>query len=693
MMETQVNYAEILAFVASKTKGKKLENLQFYELPQKLELLSKYLGLTTMEVLLFVPVFDASCSNDTANVGDIAKFYDLSNLDILAHVMGIESLRKKSYIVDKEQSMIIKDLSQTEFEVDNSLLDALLFSKELPDLRTSQSPSYSQFDFVSAVVDTVIENSRSKAAIAHIVEKLERDYPQFNVVRKATELCPGVAERILYYIVCNNYDYSRPKDLDDTLSDFCCDALSSRKIKQAIIAGTSPLIKNDLVFIWKRRFDYCIEASAAGLEYFLQGEDTAPGFKPYGLDAFGFAKKVQEQIDLRDESDRPTTYLLNTVSSTEKYNHNLTLVQGAVEKIPEIRDRILFYSICSAYSRGASIDVRSLVGDVFDDQRDVLFYGTQFKTKSHILFKLRLVEMEEGSFFGGNSIVLSDEGKHLFLGEDYDKFEQEATPKDYKTPEEIKLKRLFYEPQFEIQLDLLRSSLVAERFKSLQKRLSEQALPTGVAALFYGSPGTGKTETVYQMAKATGRSVYQVDISEMKTCWYGESQKLVKEVFAKYKKQCKRSRLAPILLFNEADAVFGRRLDQVARSVDQTENAIQNIILEEMENLEGILVATTNLETNLDPAFERRFLFKLRFEKPSLASKTSIWRDKIPALSEESASELASAYDFSGGEIDNIARKLTMSKLLYEKEPSLDEIHTLCLNERLSTNNNETIGY
>jgi SpoVK/Ycf46/Vps4 family AAA+-type ATPase len=66
-------------------------------------------------------------------------------------------------------------------------------------------------------------------------------------------------------------------------------------------------------------------------------------------------------------------------------------------------------------------------------------------------------------------------------------------------------------------------------------------------------------------------------------------------------------------------------------NVDQTENAIQNIILEEMENLDGILIATTNLTENLDKAFERRFLFKIRFDKPTLEAKTNIWKDKIPA--------------------------------------------------------------
>ena len=74
--------------------------------------------------------------------------------------------------------------------------------------------------------------------------------------------------------------------------------------------------------------------------------------------------------------------------------------------------------------------------------------------------------------------------------------------------------------------------------------------------------------------------------------------------------------MAPILLFNEADAIFGIRQEGATRAVDKMENSIQNIILQEMEKLDGILIATTNLTTNLDNAFERRFLYKIRFDRP-----------------------------------------------------------------------------
>ena len=226
----------------------------------------------------------------------------------------------------------------------------------------------------------------------------------------------------------------------------------------------------------------------------------------------------------------------------------------------------------------------------------------------------------------------------------------------------------------------------------LQARLEQQALPTGVAAIFYGSPGTGKTETVYQLAKASGRDVMQVDISEMKTCWYGESQKLVKGVFTKYEKLCRKSKNLPILLFNEADAIFGKRLEDKHSSVDQTENAIQNIILEQMEKQKGVLIATTNLEGSLDPAFERRFLFKVKFERPGVEAKKHIWMDKLHGLNEDDAVFLAENYNLSGGEIDNVVRKVTMNRVLTGEGYSLDYLKELCSQEKF-TKQNRVIGF
>ena len=213
--------------------------------------------------------------------------------------------------------------------------------------------------------------------------------------------------------------------------------------------------------------------------------------------------------------------------------------------------------------------------------------------------------------------------------------------------------------------------------------MEEQSLPKGVAAIFHGLPGTGKTETAMQIAKATGRPVCHVDIAGSKSCWFGESEKLIKRIFTDYAEQCKKATLKPILLFNEADALFSKRKDSNFSNVAQTENAIQNIILEEMERLDGILIATTNLIDNLDGAFERRFLFKIKFGQPTEGAKQSIWKSKLAWLTDEDCRQLAAHHDFSGGEIDNIVRKVVMEEVLHGARPTLADIEELCRHEKI----------
>ena len=118
-------------------------------------------------------------------------------------------------------------------------------------------------------------------------------------------------------------------------------------------------------------------------------------------------------------------------------------------------------------------------------------------------------------------------------------------------------------------------------------------------------------------------------------------------------------------------------------SCDQTENTIQNIILEEMEKLEGIMIATTNLANNLDAAFERRFLFKIKFENPTVEAKMKIWKSKMDWLSDDMIRTFATDYDFSGGQIDNIVRKATMDEVITGKRTELGELIALCKNEKL----------
>ncbi len=95
-------------------------------------------------------------------------------------------------------------------------------------------------------------------------------------------------------------------------------------------------------------------------------------------------------------------------------------------------------------------------------------------------------------------------------------------------------KQLFYSPTVQMQIDQLATLLMPERFKTIQSRLAESDIRQGFACLFYGAPGTGKTETVNQLARMTGRDVMPVDVSKIKSCWVGESEKNIKAAFSLY---------------------------------------------------------------------------------------------------------------------------------------------------------------
>lgn len=255
-------------------------------------------------------------------------------------------------------------------------------------------------------------------------------------------------------------------------------------------------------------------------------------------------------------------------------------------------------------------------------------------------------------------------------------------------------KILIYNTSEKSQINELSSILSADRFNEVRSRLQNAGMRAGFCGLFYGSPGTGKTETVYQIARATGRDILRVDVDKIKSCWVGESEQNMKKLFDRYRNMCKESSLVPILLFNEADAVLGVRMEGATRAVDKMENSIQNIILQEMETLDGIMIATTNLTTNLDKAFERRFLYKIRFNRPTAEACAQIWRTMLPSLQEAEAQKLASLFDLSGGEIENIARKYTVNAILTGKEVlDLPAVIELCRHERISNSKQAKIGF
>jgi len=349
---------------------------------------------------------------------------------------------------------------------------------------------------------------------------------------------------------------------------------------------------------------------------------------------------------------------------------------------------------CFCHLAGNNNDDNIRVHDfefIYDDKSYFNMIRRNLTDGSHTLIEEKFIEFtSDNGFVNSDTWKLSDKAKNELLFELNIK-ESQSFKKNLMLFENIKQKKMYYNDRENEAVKTLISLLQEENYKKIKTRLEIKGMRNGFACLFSGGPGTGKTETVYQIARETNRHIMKVDISEIKSMWYGESEKKIKAIFNNYRTAVEASEIAPILLLNEADAIIGKRKEFTAgsRAVDQVENTIQNIILEEMENLCGILIATSNLTQNMDKAFERRFLYKINFDKPGIESRIGIWNALLPEIPHDTVQDLSGKFELTGGQIENIARKLEVDSILNGEDLAINTLTNYCNDE---INNSFTIS-
>ena len=358
-------------------------------------------------------------------------------------------------------------------------------------------------------------------------------------------------------------------------------------------------------------------------------------------------------------------------------------------------DQLLVTFFCHCLINKDDDDIRfSQMEDLYDSKNEFSKAKSNLRSGEHGLMEKKLIEYRcEDGIADNTRYKLTESAKRTLLAEMKINSSTEKLA-DVIDPKTLSEKQLFFPKDIQRQMEELGRFLQPENFQKIQERMKEKGFRNGFPCLFYGGPGTGKTETVYQLARQTGRSIMVVDVPRIKSKWVGESEKNIKALFDRYREQVKRAKLTPILLFNEADAIIGIRKNGAQSAVDKMENSLQNIILQEMETLDGIMIATTNLQQNLDSAFERRFLYKIKFEKPTEEARVHIWHEMIPDLSDMDVQTLASKYDFSGGQIENIARHYMIDSILHDKsDDALSMLIAHCDHERIDEKTSRKIGF
>lgn len=398
--------------------------------------------------------------------------------------------------------------------------------------------------------------------------------------------------------------------------------------------------------------------------------------------------------DLNDDAIS-SRELCEELQSLFEENPQVGFVQHLKEYCLSSNDQMMVTLFCHRLVNKEDDDIRfGDIVDLYDNKSDFYRARTELRNGEH---ELQIKKIVEHLCVDGLADVtrykLTENAKRMLLGE-MNVNEGEEKLANVLDSGKLSQKQLFFPIDIQRQVEELSCFLQPDNYRKIQERMKEKGFRNGFACLFYGSPGTGKTETVYQLARKTGRNIMVVDVPQLKSMWVGQSEKNVKALFDRYREQVKRANLTPILLFNEADAIIGKRKNGAENAVDKMENSLQNIILQEMEQLDGIMIATTNLQQNLDKAFERRFLYKIKFDKPTEEARAHIWHSMIPDLSEFDIHTLASKYDFSGGQIENIARHYAIDNILHgQKEDVLSMLIRHCDNERLGNNSQRKIGF
>ena len=423
------------------------------------------------------------------------------------------------------------------------------------------------------------------------------------------------------------------------------------------------------------------------------GEDLLDKYKldnPYAVIEY-----VASLIEQRDSEQLSTLKLYSEIdrvlSKVKKNLSNLYLLKQYSDQ----ERAILLISAYEFLNGNQSMLQSHQIADVIEDdiaQRMQLF--TNIINGQLQIIQDKYIQLNSNLFVDDPIISLTKKGAQKLFNIKKPKTKKDTT--FFELCKHIKYKslknKLFFPKKFQTEINRFKNVLKPKVFNNLLKELKQNNYSKSFISLFYGLPGTGKTASVYDIAYTTKRDVLQVDIEKIRDKFVGESEKRLAQIFDEYKEAKKILKRTPILLFNEADALLGQRIN-VSNSVDQMNNSMQNILLQNLEDFKGIFIATTNLIDNLDDAFSRRFLYKLEFPKPTVQIREKIWIDKLPNLKEDIYVAL-SKHELSGGQIELVAKQFVIYQFLEKTKQPLLVIENIIKNElSYKQENNSTMGF
>ena len=515
--------------------------------------------------------------------------------------------------------------------------------------------------------------------------KHPKNIKEINFLQKEFEL--EYKESVLFSVILKLY-FERKRlrglDVEDLMESLNIDAGSKEHIE--LIRLLRNLAKKDvIVFLDNKKFGDDINIDGNVLNILLENRNEIEEIDFNDLHSvIDYFDKLFERRDNDTVSLKKFFKLIRLV--TQKSKDFNFLVKYSDDELA------LFFKVLLEEVQGKNRTYASTVAeDIYDSVSQISRFMQKIYQNEFKIIKDKILEIsEDGRFINDPEIEVNKTFYLKLFKVKKQKKEFTSTLVKYIPHKKIN-QTVFLDEKIKKDIDLIAKTIDKKNYKNIAKKLKQYNLSSGIVALLYGYPGTGKTATAYYLSKVSKRDILQVDISNIRDKFVGESEKRLKAIFKEYQRAKDELKHEPILLFNEADGLIGKRMD-TRNSVDVMNNVMQNILLEELEKFDGIFIATTNLIENMDDAFNRRFLYKIEYHKPSINVRKNIWLNRLPQ-SNEFIDEIIH-YELTGGQIENVARKILLDSILNQKEIKVNDVKRVIEKEiGFKSENNINLGF
>jgi len=411
------------------------------------------------------------------------------------------------------------------------------------------------------------------------------------------------------------------------------------------------------------------------IEYLLDNFILSDSYEQYSFDRNNNFAKNNLKIRYKEMYSK----IKEKIKKTKSQSTCKLFIEDTLSKYKiNANERIIFmFLLKNEYMPNSNNqnEINTILSLISKNQKEYIVNKALFTSSSRLISNGLISKLENIDFFTSSHLVEIDED---FIEEIESHIYKNNETKDSKDSVEDNIKEDNFFSLVKSKI-FLKDVILEDSLKDTISKIIKRNNPKVIAKMklwkisdddnfstkiiFHGPSGTGKTLCAKAIANELDKKLITLDCSKILDMYHGESEKNTKKIFDKINEIEEELGYKPILLLDEADQFLSTRSKYSVNS----SNNIQNIFLQQIEQYDGILIATTNFIELIDKAFSRRFDYKLVFKKPNQKDRFEIWKNKLPKIKLNIDIKKLSTYELSGGEIDVIIKNTAFEVALQDK--------------------------